>query len=61
MDIKAYRINNKTFPWRAEDAEGHYIDGKTKEAAMNALRTMFHLIPKVTEDQSVSIPNEVHI
>lgn len=61
MDVKVYKTDNKAFPWRAEDAEGHYIDGRTKESAMNALRTMFHLMPKVSENQSITIPNEVHL
>lgn len=61
MEIKVYKTDNKAFPWRAEDEDGHYIDGRTKEAAMNALKTMFHLIPKVSQDQTVSIPKEVKL
>lgn len=61
MEIKVHRTDNKAFPWRAEDDEGHYMDGRTKEAAITALKTMFYILPKVHEQQCVAIPNEVRL
>jgi len=61
MEIKTYRTNNKRFPWTAEDSEGHKIEAATKEAAVNALKNLFHLLPSIADDQRVTIPNEVKI
>jgi len=61
MEIKTYRTKNKKFPWTAEDSEGHKIEAVTKESAVNALKNVFHLLPKIAEDQRVVIPNEVKI
>lgn len=61
MDIKVYKTNNTRFPWTAEDAEGHKVNGSTKQAAINTLRNLYQILPKVHEDQSVKIPNEVKL
>lgn len=47
MEIKAYRTNNKRFPWTAEDSEGHSVNAVTKDAAINALKNIYQLLPKV--------------
>ena len=61
MDIKIYKTKDPRFPWTAEDSEGHSVNGRTKEAAMNTLRIMYQITPKIHEQQEVSIPNEVKL
>lgn len=59
MDIKVYKTGNKRFPWRAEDAEGHSIDAVTKDAAINCLKNMYHILPTAQNNQHFDIPSEV--
>ena len=61
MDIKVYKTNNKKFPWTAEDNEGHSVNARTKDAAINTLRTMYQLVPKIIKDQTTAISNEVKL
>lgn len=58
MDIKVYKTTNALFPWTAEDTEGHKVNGATKEAAVNGLRNIYQLLPKV---HTQSVPNEVKL
>ena len=61
MEIKTYKTKDPRFPWAAEDSEGHVVNAKTKDSAINALRTLYQLVPKISEQQVVSIPNEVKL
>ena len=51
MEIKVYRTNDKRFPWTAEDSEGHSVNAVTKDAAINALKNIYQLLPKVSLPQ----------
>ena len=61
MEIKTYKTNNPRFPWTAEDDEGHSVEAKTRFAALNTLKTLYHILPKVRDNQRVDIPNEVKL
>lgn len=61
MEIKTYKTNDPRFPWAAKDSEGHVVNAKTKDAAINILRTLYQLVPKISEQQVVSISNEVKL
>ena len=57
MEIKAYRTNNKRFPWTAEDSEGHSVNA----VAINALKNIYQLLPKVPIPQNIGSFNEVKL
>ena len=61
MEIKTYKTKDPRFPWVAEDNEGHVVNAKTKDAAINTLKTLYQLVPKISEQQVVSISNEVKL
>ena len=61
MNIKVYKTKDPRFPWTAEDEDGHSVNARTKDAAINTLKTLYQIIPKVSEQQVVSIPNEVQL
>lgn len=61
MDIKVYKTKDPKFPWTAEDTEGHSINARTKDAAINTLRNLYQIVPKIPSQQVVDIPNEVKL
>lgn len=61
MEIKTYRTNNKRFPWTAEDSEGHSVNAVTKDAAINALKNIYQLLPKASIPQNIGSFNEVKL
>ena len=61
MEIKTYRENRKDYPWVAEDSEGHKVNAATKEAAINVLQSLYHILPGVADQQRVAIPTDARL